>query len=253
MDVATGERRRVLPAAGVEAASRSLRATTQFLARRQGPLPDDRSRRRIPQLAFLDLATGKLDYFGEGGNWDVESIALSPDGRTLAVITNEAGIGVLRLYDAATRKRAAAPARADRQRARPRVARELARSRGLGQQRAKPERRLRDRRARQRRHALDRDARRRTRRWRVSQRRADRMEELRRPGDRRLHHSPAGEIHRQAAGHRVDPRRTGRPGATRASWVAGITSSTSSASPSSSRTCAARPATARRSSRSTTG
>ena len=56
------------------------------------------------KLAFLDLATGKLDYFGEGGNWDVESIALSPDGRVLAVITNEAGIGVLRLYDAATRK-----------------------------------------------------------------------------------------------------------------------------------------------------
>src|SRR5438132_1055699 len=56
------------------------------------------------KLAHLELATGKLDYFGEGGNWDVESIALSPDGRTLAVITNEAGIGVLRLYDAHTRK-----------------------------------------------------------------------------------------------------------------------------------------------------
>src|SRR6185295_17678283 len=56
------------------------------------------------KLAYFDLATGKLEYFGEGGNWDVEDIELSPDGRTLAVITNEAGIGVLRLYDARTRK-----------------------------------------------------------------------------------------------------------------------------------------------------
>jgi WD40 repeat protein len=61
-------------------------------------------------LEILDLASGKLAYFGDGGNWDVESIALSPDGRVLAVTTNEAGIGVLRLYDAATRKPLPRPA-----------------------------------------------------------------------------------------------------------------------------------------------
>src|SRR6266567_2597657 len=61
-------------------------------------------------LALLDLGTGKLEYFGEGGDWDVEYIALSPDGRTLAVITNEAGIGALRLYDADTRRALARPA-----------------------------------------------------------------------------------------------------------------------------------------------
>src|SRR5262249_37138609 len=42
--------------------------------------------------------------FGEGGDWDVENIVLSPDGRTLAVTRNENGIGVLRLYDAETRR-----------------------------------------------------------------------------------------------------------------------------------------------------
>src|SRR6185295_620604 len=56
------------------------------------------------KLAYLDLATGTVDYFGDAGNWDVEEIALSPDGRTLAVITNEGGVGVLRLYDADTRR-----------------------------------------------------------------------------------------------------------------------------------------------------
>ena len=103
MDVVTGERRRVLPAA---AASKAPIASADLNFSRDGKglfLSTDRDG-EFRKLAFLDLATGKLDYFGEGGNWDVESIALSPDGRVLAVITNEAGIGVLRLYDAATRK-----------------------------------------------------------------------------------------------------------------------------------------------------
>jgi dipeptidyl aminopeptidase/acylaminoacyl peptidase len=102
MDVATGERRRVLPAA----ASATPIASADLNFSRDGKglfLSTDRDG-EFRKLAFLDLATGKLDYFGEGGNWDVESIALSPDGRVLAAITNEAGIGVLRLYDAATRK-----------------------------------------------------------------------------------------------------------------------------------------------------
>jgi len=102
MDAATGERRRVLPAAPTAAPI----ATADLNFSRDGKglfLSTDRDG-EFRKLAYLHLATGKVDYFGEGGNWDVESIALSPDGRVLAVITNEAGVGVLRLYDAATRK-----------------------------------------------------------------------------------------------------------------------------------------------------
>ena len=58
-------------------------------------IPASAQVRELGPAYRLVLATGKLDYFGEGGNWDVESIALSPDGRVLAVITNEAGVGVL--------------------------------------------------------------------------------------------------------------------------------------------------------------
>jgi dipeptidyl aminopeptidase/acylaminoacyl peptidase len=104
MDVASGERRRVLPPEGAKPAQPVFSGDLNFARDGNGLfLATDRDG-EFRKLAYLELATGKLDYFGEGGNWDVESIALSPDGRTLAVITNEAGIGVLRLYDAHTRK-----------------------------------------------------------------------------------------------------------------------------------------------------
>ena len=104
MDVKSGTRRRVLPAQGVTP-ERPI-ATSDLNFARDGKglfLATDRDG-EFRRLAFLDLATGALSYFGTGGDWDVDSIALSPDGRTLAVIANEAGVGVLRLYDATTRK-----------------------------------------------------------------------------------------------------------------------------------------------------
>jgi len=102
MDAANGERRRVLPATPTSAPIAS--ADLNFSRDGNGLFLSTDRDGEFRKLAYLDLATGKLDYFGEGGNWDVESIALSPDGRVLAVITNEAGVGVLRLYDATTRK-----------------------------------------------------------------------------------------------------------------------------------------------------
>src|SRR5690349_6967998 len=110
MDVASGQRRRVLPAEDGSAAHTI--ATSDLNFARDGRtlfLATDRDG-EFRRLARLDLATGAIAYFGDAGSWDVESIALSPDGRTLAVITNEAGVGVLRLYDAATRKPLQRPA-----------------------------------------------------------------------------------------------------------------------------------------------
>ena len=104
MDVATGVRKRVLPAEGTTPTQPIATSDVNFARDGRGLfLATDRDG-EFKKLAWLDLATGRVDYFGEGGEWDVESIALSPNGRTLAVITNEAGIGVLRLYDARTRK-----------------------------------------------------------------------------------------------------------------------------------------------------
>jgi dipeptidyl aminopeptidase/acylaminoacyl peptidase len=104
MDVASGARRRVFPAEGTPPSDPIATSDLAFAPSGNGLfLATDRDG-EFRRLAFLDLSTGKVEYFGAGGNWDVESIALAPDGRTLAVITNEAGIGVLRLYDALTRK-----------------------------------------------------------------------------------------------------------------------------------------------------
>ena len=104
MDVASGDRKRVFPPAGAKPATPISTGGLNFSRDGKGLfLATDRDG-EFEKLAYLDLETGKLDYFGDGGNWSVEEIALAPDGRTLAVITNEGGVGVLRLYDAETRR-----------------------------------------------------------------------------------------------------------------------------------------------------
>ena len=104
MDLATGARRRVLPAEGEKPARPIFSSDLNFARDGKGLFFATDRDGEFRKLAYLDLATAKVDYFGDGGNWDVEEIALSPDGKLLAVITNEGGVGVLRLYDAATRR-----------------------------------------------------------------------------------------------------------------------------------------------------
>jgi dipeptidyl aminopeptidase/acylaminoacyl peptidase len=108
MDVATGERRRVLPTAG--GAGKTI-ASGELNFSRDGQglfLATDRDG-EFRRAVYLDLESGRLEAFGPS-NWDVEDIALSPDGRTLALVTNEAGVGVLHLYDAQTRRELPKPA-----------------------------------------------------------------------------------------------------------------------------------------------
>jgi len=103
MDVASGERKRVLPAED-SAAGRTI-ASAELNFARDGKglfLTTDRDG-EFRRASYLDLESGKLESFGPS-NWDVEDFVLSPDGRTIAMVTNEAGIGVLRLYDADTRR-----------------------------------------------------------------------------------------------------------------------------------------------------
>jgi len=104
MDLATSERKRVFPTDGAAAAGPIATFNVNFARDGKGLFLSTDRDGEFQKLAYFDLGSGKLEYFGEGGDWDVESAVLSPDGRTLAVITNEAGIGVLRLYDADTRR-----------------------------------------------------------------------------------------------------------------------------------------------------
>ena len=51
------------------------------------------------RLAQLGLADGKMTFLTETVRWDVDEFELSPDGRMIAFITNEDGVGVLRIMD----------------------------------------------------------------------------------------------------------------------------------------------------------
>lgn len=63
------------------------------------------------QLASFDIATKQYRMLTADTPWDVYSYDVSPDGRTIAVVTNEAGLLVLRLIDAATGKERPLPGR----------------------------------------------------------------------------------------------------------------------------------------------
>ena len=61
------------------------------------------------RLARLELATRKLTPLTAHIPWDVEDLDLSPDGRTIAFVTNEDGVSVLHLLDARASKEVRAP------------------------------------------------------------------------------------------------------------------------------------------------
>src|SRR5438309_779740 len=54
------------------------------------------------RLAYMDLATGRDRFLTSTIPWDVDEFDLSPDGRSIACVTDEAGISVLHVIDATT-------------------------------------------------------------------------------------------------------------------------------------------------------
>ncbi|HEX9937678.1 MAG TPA: prolyl oligopeptidase family serine peptidase [Longimicrobium sp.] len=56
------------------------------------------------RLALMELATKRVTPLTTGINWDVEDFELSPDGSTVAFVTNEAGVSKLYLLSMATRR-----------------------------------------------------------------------------------------------------------------------------------------------------
>jgi dipeptidyl aminopeptidase/acylaminoacyl peptidase len=105
VNVATGERTAVVGRDGTKAAYPEARFAKDgkgiyVVTDRQG---------EFKQLALLDAATGRHTYLTSHIPWDVKSFELSPDGRTIAFITNEAGVEVLRLLDTASGKEQPGP------------------------------------------------------------------------------------------------------------------------------------------------
>ena len=56
----------------------------------------------VQRLGRIDLQTGKFIPVGPQSKWDVDSFDISKDGKTIAFVTNEAGIARLSLLDVAT-------------------------------------------------------------------------------------------------------------------------------------------------------
>lgn len=61
------------------------------------------------RLVYLDLATKQTKVLTQNIAWDVDEFALSWDGRKIAFITNEEGLGKLHLLDTATGQELPAP------------------------------------------------------------------------------------------------------------------------------------------------
>lgn len=62
------------------------------------------------RLAYMDLTTRQQTFLGTQIKWNVDSFALAPDGKTIAFVTNEEGVGRLHLLDTKSRKEKTAPA-----------------------------------------------------------------------------------------------------------------------------------------------
>ena len=56
------------------------------------------------RLALMELATKRVTPLATGINWDVEDLELSPNGSTVAFVTNEAGVSKLYLLTLSTRR-----------------------------------------------------------------------------------------------------------------------------------------------------
>ena len=100
VEVATGQKRQITPDTNDEVAY----GRAQYSADGKGIyVTTDRSN-EFHRLAYFDLASMRPQYLTSDIKWDVDEFDLSEDGKTIAFITNEDGIGKLYLLDTATGK-----------------------------------------------------------------------------------------------------------------------------------------------------
>ncbi len=106
VDVATGGKTLVTPKGGPEQVAYG---GARFSADGQGLYVTTDRESEFQRLAYIDIATGKHAYLSSHIPWDVDSFAPSPDGKTIAFVTNEEGLSVLHLLDTASGKERPAP------------------------------------------------------------------------------------------------------------------------------------------------
>jgi dipeptidyl aminopeptidase/acylaminoacyl peptidase len=79
------------------------------LARMRFLVSDKGHKAKWAQVVRVDSLPRSMEVLPIKVKWDVEEFELSPDGRTLAFITNEEGVGQLRLLDTRTNRERRAP------------------------------------------------------------------------------------------------------------------------------------------------
>jgi len=100
-DASTGEKTLFTPKGGAEKVSYS---GAVFSKDGKGLYLTTDRESEFQRLTYVDLATKRHDYLTTHIKWDVDSFELSPDGKTIAFVTNEDGIARLRLLDTSTRR-----------------------------------------------------------------------------------------------------------------------------------------------------
>ncbi|MDQ2669504.1 MAG: prolyl oligopeptidase family serine peptidase, partial [Gemmatimonadota bacterium] len=100
VDVENGQRTALTP----DTSRQVSRGTARFTADGRGIWLTTDESGEFRRLSHMDLATRRVTPITTTIDWDVTAIEPSPDGRTLAFVTNEAGIGKLYLLDTGTRR-----------------------------------------------------------------------------------------------------------------------------------------------------
>jgi dipeptidyl aminopeptidase/acylaminoacyl peptidase len=100
VDVATG-RKALLAPPGTDTVSYG---SAEFAADGRGVFVTADKGSEFQQLAYLDVTTHALTPLMPTLSWDVTELDVSPDGRLVAFVVNEAGVDRLHLFDAATRR-----------------------------------------------------------------------------------------------------------------------------------------------------
>jgi dipeptidyl aminopeptidase/acylaminoacyl peptidase len=106
VDAATGEKKPLTPRGG---ASKVSYQGGQFSPDGRAIYVTTDQDSEFHRLARLDLPGGAPTFLSTHINWDVDSFELSPDGKTVAFVTNEDGVDALHLLHTATGQERPAP------------------------------------------------------------------------------------------------------------------------------------------------
>jgi dipeptidyl aminopeptidase/acylaminoacyl peptidase len=105
VDAASGEKTLLTP----KLAERVAYEGAEFSKDGKGVYVTTDKESEFQRLAYIDLATKEHTYLTDHIKWDVDTFTLSPDGSTIAFVTNEDGVSRLRLLDTKNRKEKPAP------------------------------------------------------------------------------------------------------------------------------------------------